>query len=61
MMYRDNYSLNSLSTSVVVCRLLIALANSLDPDQAQRSGSIPFDILMVFVKEFCQKDNFEKN
>ena len=36
------------------CRLLIAFANSLDPDQAQR-----FDTLMVFLKK-NQKVNFEK-
>ena len=47
----------SLSNSLSTC----TLANSLDPDQAQRSGSKLFDILMVFQKEFFQKVNYEKN
>ena len=46
-----------------MCRPLMTLANSLDPDQANltsgRTGSKLFDILLIFLKEFFQKVNFE--
>ena len=47
------------------CHPLIALANSLDSYQARKkcracSGSKPFDTLMVFLKEFFEKIDFEK-
>ena len=38
----------------------ITLANSLDPDQSRQTGSKLFDTLMVFLKEFCEKVDFEK-
>ena len=45
--------------------LLITFANNLDPDQARqnvgaRSGSKLFDSPMVFLKEFFEKNDFEK-
>ena len=46
---------------VYQCRLLITLANSLDPDKARRSGSKLFDIPMVFLKDFFQNVNLKKN
>ena len=46
---------NSLSTE---CPLLITFANSFNPDQAR---SNLFDTLMVFMKEFFEKADFEKN
>ena len=39
---------------------MITFANSLDPDQAW-SGSNLFDTKMVFLKEFFEKVDFEKN
>ena len=47
------------------CRLLINFANSLVPDQDQQnvgpdSGFKPFDTLIVYLKEFFEKVNFEK-
>ena len=41
------------------CHLLITFANSLDPDQDQQVKL--FDTLLVFLKEFLEKVNFEKN
>ena len=46
--------------------LLIAFANSLDPDQARQSiepdqDSKLFDTLMVFLKEYFEKVDFEEN
>ena len=46
-------------------RLLITLANSLDPDQARQHVGPDldpklFDTLMVFLKEFFEKVDFEK-
>ena len=35
-------------------------ANSLDPDQDRQSGSKLYDTLMVLLKEFFEKDVFEK-
>ena len=65
------YLVSSLPTACVVSlvrELFIlclpvssALANSLDPYQARLIGSKLFDILMVFLKEFFKKVNFEKN
>ena len=48
------------------CRLLITFTNSLDPDQAQQNVGLDlnlklFDTLMVFLKEFFKKVDFEKN
>ena len=50
------------------CHLLITFANSLDPDQddnesvlGYRSGYNEFDSLIVFLKEFLEKVNFEKS
>ena len=48
------------------CRLLITFENSLDPDQDQQNvgpdlDSKHFDILIVFLKEFFEKVNFEKS
>ena len=39
------------------CRLLITFANSLDPVQAPQT----IDTLMVFLKEFFEKVDFDKN
>ena len=39
----------------------ITHANSLDPDQAGKTGSKLFDTQMVFLKEFFEKVDFEKN
>ena len=51
--------------SVNCCLLLIALANSVDPDQARQNVGPDLDsnclTLMVFRKEFFEKDDFEKN
>ena len=46
--------------------MLITFANSLDPDQDQWNigpdlGSKLFDTLIVFLKEFLEKVNFEKS
>ena len=44
--------------------LLITFAKSMDPDQDHLnvgSGSKVFDTLMVFLKEFFEKVDFEKN
>ena len=46
---------------VYQCHLLKTLANSLDQDQRLFSGSKLFDIRMVFLNDFFQKINFEKN
>ena len=55
----------SFNSFVYQCRLLITLANSLDPDQARRIIAPDLgpnsDIQMVFQKEFFQNVNFEKN
>ena len=49
--------LNSFNACGDFCRLLIAFANSLDPDQDRL-----FDTLIVFLKEFFEKKiNFEKS
>ena len=44
--------------------LLITFANSLDPDQARQNVGPDLDpnclTLMVFLKEFFEKDDFEK-
>ena len=54
--------LNSLPTE---CHLLITFANSLDPDQARHSVGPDLSpnclTLMVFLKEFFKKVDFEKN
>ena len=47
------------------CRLLITFANSLYPDQARQNVGPDldpncFDTLMVFLKEFFEKVDFEK-
>ena len=49
-----------------LCHLLITFANSLDPDQAQQNVGPDlnlklFNTLMVFLKEFFIKVDFEKN
>ena len=54
--------LYSLPASDKFCFVLIAFANSLDPDQDQHfrwfwSGSKPFDTLIVFLKEYFEKRN----
>ena len=42
--------------------LLITIENSLDPDHDQPwSGFKLFDMLLVFLKEFFEKVDFEKN
>ena len=47
------------------CCLLITFANSLDPDQVRQNVGPDLDpnclTLMVFLKEFFEKINFEKN
>ena len=54
--------INSCLASVDFCHLLIALANSLDPDQDRKmrscSGSKLFDTLL---KNCFEKVNFEKS
>ena len=50
--------LNSFLTSGNLSCLLIAFANSLDPDQGRHNL---FDALIVFLKEFSEKINFEKS
>ena len=51
--------------SVYWCRLMITLANSSDPDQARQNVRPDLDLncttLMVFLKEFFEKVDFEKN
>ena len=50
---------------VYLCHLLITFANSLKPDQAQQNVGLDLDpnclTMMVFMKEFFEKDDFEKN
>ena len=47
-----------------LCHLLIIFANSLDSDQARQNVGPDLDpnclTLMVFLKEFFEKDDFEK-
>ena len=51
------------------CQLLITFPDSLDPDQNRQNVGTDldpnsfslFDTLMVFLKEFFEKDDFEKN
>ena len=49
---------------VVTCCLLITFANSSDPDQARQNVGPDLDpnclTLMVFLKEFFEKVDFEK-
>ena len=57
---------NSLSARGEFFRLLIIFANSFDPDQARQNfgpdlGPRMFDTLIVFLKEFLEKNNFEEN
>ena len=65
--YADIKTENSSSTPPhhrhqVDSLLLITFANSLDPDQGLAlSGSKLFHTLMVFLKEFFEKVDFEKN
>ena len=48
-----------------MCRLLITFANILDPDQAQQNVGPDLDpnylTLKVFIKEFVEQVDFEKN
>ena len=48
-----------------MCLLLITFVNSLDPDQARQNVGPYLDsnclILMVFLKEFFEKVDFEKS
>ena len=55
------FDLNSFLAQLLL-HLLITFANSLDPNQAdiQTSGSKLFDTLIVFLKEFYERVNFEK-
>ena len=57
--------MDTLDSFVYQCCLLITLANSLEPDQAQRifgpDQGPNCDIPILFLKEFLQKVNFEKN
>ena len=50
---------NSFLASGSFCHLLIAFANSLDPDQARQNGEPDLDpnclTLMVFLKDFLLK------
>ena len=67
---RQFYVVNSFLASGDFSHLLINFANSLDPDQDRPrtgptesrswSGSKLFDTLIVFLKEFFEKDHFEK-
>ena len=57
--------LNSLPASDEFCRLLIIFASSLDLDQAQQYlgpdlDPIPFGILIVYMKKYVEKFQFEK-
>ena len=53
--------IHSFPVSGDFCHLLINLANSLDTDQTWRVvGPNLFDTLIVFLKEFFEKVNFEK-
>ena len=60
--YSDFIS-NSFLASGNFCRLLTTFADSLDPYQECRSwsGSKLFDTLILFLKEFFEKVNFEKS
>ena len=42
------------------CCLLITFANCLDPDQARQNVWPDLDTLMVFLKEFFEKVDFDK-
>ena len=51
----------TLSLLVATCHLLIiAFAKRLDTDQDRSIGYILFDTLIVFLKEFFAKTDFEK-
>ena len=56
--YDKEMHIHSLTLSL--CRLLIIFVNGLCPEQdRQKSGSKPFDTLIVFLKEIFEKVNFE--
>ena len=54
-------TLNALPASGELRRLLIIFAKSLDPDQAQQNVGLILIKLIVFLEEFFEKVNFEKN
>ena len=57
--------INSLPASGNVCNLLMTFANSLDPDQDRKDVGPDLDpnclTLIVLLKEFFKKVDFEKN
>ena len=56
---------NSFPASVNFCRLLITLANSLEPDRARQNVGPDLDpnclTLMEFLKDFFEKGDLKKN
>ena len=60
------FRITSFLASCNFCRLLITFANSLDPDKDRQNNGPDldpkrFDTLIVFLKEFFEKVNFEKS